>query len=356
MTFYRRNESARNSRFMQSRESWRSRIGFILAAAGSAVGLGNIWRFPYLAGENGGGAFVVLYLAIAFTLGVSVLFAELVIGKIGGRNPIGAFRALKAGPWTIAAYFGACAAILVLSFYSVVGGWMIAYIVKAATLGLGGSDADAASAVFATFIQHPVEPVVYHGVFMILVSGIVARGVRSGIETASEWLMPALFLLLLSLVVWSVTLPGAVDGIAFFLTPDFTKVTATTVVIALSQAFFSLSVGLGAMIAYGSYLDARTGSVPKATLWIAGIDCGVAILCGILIFSAVFAFGHDPATGPGLAFVTLPTVFHEMTGGVVFAVAFFTLLAVAALTSAVSLLEVPVSYLVDERGISRRSA
>lgn len=338
----------------QERESWQTRIGFILAAAGSAVGLGNIWRFPYLAGENGGGAFLILYLLLAFTIGVSVLFAELVIGKVGGRNPIGAVRALGGGPWTVAAYFGACAAFLVLSFYSVVGGWTLAYIGKALTNSLGGSDAATASRAFGAFVSDPLQPVLFHGLFMALVVAIVSRGVRRGIESAGRILMPALVILLLALVLRAVTLPGAADGLAFYLTPDFSRVSGLTIVAALSQAFFSLSVGLGAMITYGSYLHRNSWNLPREALWVTSIDCGVAVLAGLLIFPAVFAFGHDPASGPGLTFVTLPTVFHEMPGGAVFAVAFFALLAVAALTSAVSLLEVPVAYFVDERGYNRR--
>jgi len=341
---------------MQPRERWNSRVGFILASAGSAVGLGNIWRFPYLTGENGGGAFLLLYLAISFTIGISVLFAELAIGKAGARNSIGAFRALNAGPWVLAAYLGAFAAFLVLSFYSVVGGWTLAYIVKAVAGTLDGRSADAAARDFAALARGPLTPLAYHGLFMALTVAVVARGVRSGIEWASKWLMPVLFLLLLVLVLRGVTLPGAGAGIRFYLEPDLSKITATTVVVALSQALFSLSVGVGAMITYGSYLGTDPGSdrLPKAVLWIAGIDCGVAFLGGILVFSAVFAFGQDPAAGPSLTFITLPTVFTEMPGGRLFAVAFFALLAVAALTSAVSLLEVPVAFFVDEHRVSRR--
>ena len=338
------------------RAQWNSRIGFILASAGSAVGLGNVWRFPYLAGQNGGGAFLIFYLAIAFTLGVSVLLAELAIGRIAARNPIGAMRALKGGAWTVAAYLGAAAAFLVLSFYSVVGGWTLAYIVKAATGALGGRSATDAVQTFGALVGNPLEPVIYHAAFMTLTVAIVLRGVSGGIEAANKWMMPALFLLLIVLVLRAVTLPGAAAGLAFYLTPDFSKVTAATVVDALSQAFFSLSVGLGAMITYGSYLGSRSGSLPRAACWIAAIDTAVAVLAGLLIFAAVFAFGQDPATGPGLTFVTLPTVFHRMPGGSVFAAAFFLLLAFAALTSAVSLLEVPVAYLVDEHRVPRRRA
>ena len=340
---------------MLERRQWNSRLGFILAAAGSAVGLGNVWRFPYLAGENGGGAFLLLYLAFAFTIGLSVLLAELAIGRAAKREPVGAFRVLRGGLWTGAGYFGLAAAFFVLSFYSVVGGWTLAYIVKAAGSGLGAADGAAAAEIFSGLIADPVQPLIYHAIFMALTTTIVVRGVGSGIEMASRWLMPALFILLLILVVRALALPGAGKGVAFYLAPDFTKVTGDTVIAALSQAFFSLSVGLGALITYGSYLDARE-ALPKSAVWVASIDTTVAVLAGLLIFPAVFAFNLDPAAGPGLTFVTLPTVFGQIPAGGVFALAFFLLLAVAALTSAVSLLEVPVAHLIDERGASRTSS
>ena len=340
---------------MHAREQWKSRTGFILAAAGSAVGLGNIWRFPYLAGEHGGGVFLALYLIFVFTIGISILLAELTIGRAAKRQPAGAFRVLGGGRWLAAGYFGVAAAFFVLSFYSVVGGWTLAYVVKATTGALDGATAGSAGQVFNALIADPLKPVAYHGIFMALTTVIVLRGVVGGIEATSKLLMPALFILLLVLVGRALTLPNAGAGLAFYLQFDFEKVTGGTVIAALSQAFFSLSVGLGAMITYGSYLDARE-SLPKSAAWVAIIDSGVAFLAGLLIFSAVFAFGLDPAAGPGLTFVTLPAIFGQMPGGTVFAFAFFLLLAVAALTSAVSLLEVPVAYLIDEHGVSRRSA
>lgn len=340
---------------MHAREQWKSRTGFILAAAGSAVGLGNIWRFPYLAGEHGGGVFLALYLIFVFTIGISILLAELTIGRAAKRQPAGAFRALGGGRWVAAGYFGVAAAFFVLSFYSVVGGWTLAYVVKATTGALDGATAGSAGQVFNALIADPLKPVAYHGVFMALTTFIVLRGVAGGIEATSKLLMPALFILLLVLVGRAVTLPNAGAGLAFYLQLDFEKVTGGTVIAALSQAFFSLSVGLGAMITYGSYLDVRE-SLPKSAAWVAIIDSGVAFLAGLLIFSAVFAFGLDPAAGPGLTFVTLPAIFGQMPGGTIFAFAFFLLLAVAALTSAVSLLEVPVAYLMDEHGVSRRRA
>ena len=340
---------------MHAREQWKSRTGFILAAAGSAVGLGNIWRFPYLAGEHGGGGFLALYLIFVFTIGISVLLAEMTIGRAAKRQPAGAFRVLGGGRWLAAGYFGVAAAFFVLSFYSVVGGWTLAYVVKAATGALDGATAGSAGQVFNALIADPLKPVAYHGVFMALTTVIVFRGIASRIEATSKLLMPALFILLLVLVGRALTLPNAGAGLVFYLQFDFEKVTGGTVIAALSQAFFSLSVGLGAMITYGSYLDARE-SLPKSAAWVAIIDSGVAFLAGLLIFSAVFAFGLDPAAGPGLTFVTLPAIFGQMPGGTIFAFAFFLLLAVAALTSAVSLLEVPVAYLIDEHGVSRRGA
>ncbi len=340
---------------MQAREQWKSRTGFVLAAAGSAVGLGNIWRFPYLAGEHGGGVFLALYLVFVFTIGISILLAELTIGRAAKRQPAGAFRILGSGRWHAAGYFGVAAAFFVLSFYSVVGGWTLAYIVKTITGGLDGATAASARQTFTTLIADPFKPMAYHGAFMALTTLVVIRGVSRGIEATSKILMSALFILLLILVGRALTLPNAGAGLAFFLQPDFQKVTGGTVIAALSQAFFSLSVGLGAMITYGSYLSTQE-SLPKSAAWIAVIDSGVAFLAGLMIFSAVFAFGLNPAAGPGLTFVTLPTIFGKMPGGPIFAFAFFVLLAVGALTSAVSLLEVAVAYLIDEHGVSRTKA
>lgn len=345
----------KKSNGMQAREQWKSRTGFILASAGSAVGLGNVWRFPYLAGEHGGGVFLALYLVFVFTIGISILLAEFTIGRAAKRQPAGAFRVLGGGRWIAAGYFGVASAFFVLSFYSVVGGWTLAYMVKAITSGLDGTTAESAGQVFNALTADPFKPMAYHGIFMALTIVIVMRGVRSGIEATSKMLMPALFILLLVLVGRALTLPNAGAGLAFYLQPDFTRVTTGTVIAALSQAFFSLSVGLGAMITYGSYLSSQE-SLPKSAAWVAVIDSGVAFLAGLMIFAAVFAFGLNPAAGPGLTFVTLPTIFGKLPAGPLFAFAFFSLLALAALTSAVSLLEVAVAYLIDEHGVSRSHA
>ena len=340
---------------MADRGHWDSRQGFILAAAGSAVGLGNIWKFPYVAGENGGAAFLVAYIVIVFTLGVSVMLAEFVIGRAAQRNPVGAFAALKGGRWVWVGYMGVVAGFVILSFYSVVAGWTIAYIVKSATGLLQASDPKALGAIFGDFVSHPGEPLIYHFVFMALTIGVVIAGVHGGIERSCKVLLPLLFLIMVALAVRSLTLPGAIEGLRFYLKPDFTKFTGPLLGDALAQAFFSLSLGMGAMLTYGSYLS-RDLNLPRAALWVTLCDTLVALTAGLIILPAVFAFHYDPAAGPGLVFITLPAVFAHMPLGTLFAVLFFVLLLIAALTSSVSLLEVVVAWCVDERKIARPKA
>ncbi|MEM7225927.1 MAG: sodium-dependent transporter [Pseudomonadota bacterium] len=332
-----------------------SRLGFVLAAAGSAVGIGNIWKFPYMTGQNGGAAFLVLYLALTFTIGLSVMLAEFAIGSAAQRNPVGAFARLKGGLWPVVGALGLLAGFVILSFYGVVAGWTIAYVVKALTGALSSNDPEQLGGIFGEFISSPIEPVAYQALFMALTVGVVLGGVHDGIERWCKVLMPALFILLLVLIVRSLTLPGAEEGIAFYLKPDFSLVTAETFNGALAQAFFSLSLGMGAMITYGSYVR-KEENLATSAIWVTGLDATVAILAGLLIMPAVFAFGFNPAEGPGLSFVTLPAVFSSMPFGEVFAALFFLLLSIAALTSAVSLLEVVVAYFVDERGFGRKKA
>ncbi len=337
------------------REHWGSRLGFILAAAGSAVGLGNIWKFPYMAGENGGGAFLIIYLALVFTIGISVMLAEFVIGRMSEKNAIGAFAKLKGGLWPVIGFFGVAAAFIILSFYSVVAGWTISYMIKSITGALAIEDPAALGSLFGDFISDPVSPLIFHAIFMALTIFVVLAGVGSGIERASKILMPSLFALLIILIIRSVTLPGGGEGVAFLLSPDFSKVTWETVSGALSQAFFSLSLGMGAMITYGSYLSKKENIAGSAG-WVTLLDTAVAVMAGLLILPAVFAFGFDPSAGPGLTFITLPAVFAHMPMGSLFAFMFFLLLGIAALTSAVSILEVVVAYFVDDRGVSRKTA
>ncbi|SCA56890.1 Uncharacterized sodium-dependent transporter YocR [Candidatus Terasakiella magnetica] len=339
---------------MNSREEWGSRLGFVLAAAGSAVGLGNIWKFPYMTGQHGGGAFLLIYLALVFTIGLSVMLAEFAIGRAAQRNPIGAFATLKGKLWPVVGFMGVAAAFIILSFYSVVAGWTIAYIFKMASGSLVGS-ADELGKAFGSFISDPVEPIIYHALFMGITVAVVLGGVQKGIERACKILMPMLFVLLIVLIGRAITLPGAEKGLEFFLLPDLSKVTAETFNGALSQAFFSLSIGMGAMITYGSYLNKKE-SLGKSALWVSSLDSGVAVLAGLLILPAVFAFGFDPSAGPGLTFITLPAVFAQMPGGAFFGLLFFSLLTVAALTSAVSLMQPIIAFFSDDKGWHPKAA
>ena len=334
-----------------SRERWASRIGFIMAAAGSAVGLGNVWRFPYVTGENGGGVFLVVYLALVFTLGLSIMIAELAIGRAAQRNPVGACRSLGGRRWAPLGYLGLLAGFLILSFYVVVAGWTLTYAFKFATGGLGASAGEPAE-TFAAFVADPGQTIPAAAVFMILTIVIVLGGVKGGIERANLVLMPLLFVILVGLAVRAVTLPGASAGLAFYLAPDFSALGIETLTQALGQAFFSLSIGLGAMITYGSYLD-KGQNIPRAAGWVVALDTLAAILAGFAVLPAVFAAGLNPEAGPGLAFVVLPTVFAGMPLGEVFGTLFFVLLAIAALTSSISLLEPLVAYFIDEHGMHR---
>ncbi len=336
------------------RELWTSRVAFILAAAGSAVGLGNIWRFSYVVGTNGGAAFIIVYLIIIAVIGYPMMVTEIALGRKTHKNAIGAFKALAPNtPWWLVGALGVLAGFVILSFYSVVAGWSVSYIFK--TIGGSlGADADFAG-VFVGHITSAWAPVIWHAVFMAITLGIIAAGVVGGIGRAVRILMPALFVLLIILVLRSLTLPGAGAGVAFILQPDFSELTAQSILGAVGQAFFTLSLGMGCMITYGSYLNDKD-DVPDNGAWVVALDTGVALLAGFAIFPAVFALGFDPAAGAGLAFITLPAVFASMPGGVLFGVLFFVLLSIAALTSAISLLEVVVAWLVDEYDWSRKKA
>jgi NSS family neurotransmitter:Na+ symporter len=331
----------------QDRGQWQSTFGFILAAAGSAIGLGNIWRFPYVAGENGGSAFVFIYLLSVTLICLPYLFAELAIGRTTGKNPVGAMLALKGkSPWTLVGGLGVLTGVCILSYYGVIAGWAFGYIFKsfvAPAMSLQDFSANALIAVplFAAFL-----------LFTILV---VARGVERGIESSARILMPMLLILMLLLIARGLTLPGAMKGVEFLLKPDFSVVTAATVLAALGQAFFSLSLGMGAMITYGSYLP-KTANLQTSAAWVAIFDTAIALLAGFMIFPALFALGGNPSSGPPLIFEVLPAVFEQMPLGAVVAAVFFILLSIAALTSTVSLLEVPVSYFVDERRWSRKKS
>lgn len=337
----------------KQRENWGSRIGFVLAAAGSAVGLGNIWRFPYMTGENGGSAFILIYLLFVLFIGLSVMIAEFTVGRNTGLAAVGAFQS-KSKRWTFVGVLGVLSAFFIMGFYPVVGGWALAYILESAT-GLT-SDPEAIEGVFGAFITSSIQPIIWMLIFLGMNILIVAKGIKGGIEKAAKFLMPTLFILLLFITFRSVTLEGAGAGIDFLFRPDFSKVTGQTFLAALGQAFFSLSLGMGCMVTYGSYLSKKE-TLANNALIVTLLDAGVALLAGLAMFPALFAFGMEPTQGPGLVFVVIPAVFAEMGGiGTLFAVVFFVSLAVAALTSSVSLMEVVVAYLIDQKNMPRVKA
>jgi len=340
-----------------ARGGFGSRLGFILAAAGSAVGLGNIWRFPYMAAEHGGGAFVVIYLGFVILIGVPVMLAEFTLGRAARANPVGAFRKLAPrGAWWAVGGLGVLTGFGILAFYCVVAGWTLSYLVRALGGGFSHSVGAAESeALFTSIIASPTETIGMTAVFLGMTALVVRGGIAQGIERASKILMPALFLILIVLAGRSLTLPGAERGIAFLLQPNFAAVRPETFLYALGQALFSLSLGMGAMITYGSYLRDEE-NLGVAAVAVALSDTFVAVLAGFMIFPALFSAGADPAAGPGLVFVVLPTIFHTLPAGTFFAVAFYALLAIAALTSTMSLLEVVAAYFVDERGWPRERA
>lgn len=338
----------------KQRDQWGSKIGFILAAAGSAVGLGNIWKFPYLAGSNGGGAFVFVYFAILIVVGFTLMMAELTIGRHTQLSPVGAYRKIKA-KWAWVGAIGVIAGFLILSFYSVIGGWVINYIVKSLTGGFHVADSSQFATIFTSFITSPIEPIIYQAIFMVLTVGIVIGGISGGIEKYSKILMPGLFIMLIVVVLRSLTLPNAMEGVKFFLVPDFSEITPSVILSALGQVFFSLSLGMGAMITYGSYLSKEENLV-TSSFQIPLLDTAAALLAGLAILPAVFSFGFSPEQGPGLLFITLPAVFDAMPLGTIFGFLFFVLVLFAAVTSSISLLEVSVSYVVDELNWDRKKA
>ncbi len=337
-----------------SRGFWSSRIGFVLAAAGSAVGLGNIWRFPYVAGVNGGAAFLIIYLVTIAFIGYPLFINEMAIGRKTHKNPVGAIRMIAPGaPWWLIGGLGVFTGFVILSYYSVVAGWSLAYTWKslAGSAAAGGNFAE----MFMDHISSPGKVVFWHAVFMFFCIGIIALGVENGIERCVKVLMPLLGVLMVMLIIRAVTLPGASEGLAFLLRPDFSKVTWETLLAAIAQSFFTLSLGMGAIVTYGSYLS-KKDEIPGNALAVVGLDTLVAVAAGFAIFPAVFALGFEPASGPGLTFITLPGVFARMPMGSIFGFLFFLLLSIAALTSAISLLEVVVSWAVDEKGMPRKKA
>lgn len=337
-----------------SRDSFSGRFGIIAAAAGSAIGLGNIWRFPYVLGENGGGAFLLIYLAFVLMIGVPVMISELLIGRNAQKNAFGAFRKLAPGQhWYMIGVMGVGAAFLILAFYSVVAGWTLHYVYLSVTNALAGNSPDEMIAVFDGVQSTKGLSIFWTLLFMGGTAFIVRSGIEKGIEKYTKILMPLLLLIIIILNVRSVTLDGAEAGLDFLFNPDFSKLTPDVVLEALGQAFFSLSIGMGVIVTYGSYIK-KNESLGGTALSVSLADTIIAVLAGVAIFPAAFAFDMAPNQGPGLVFVTLPNIFNQMTGGYVFGLMFFILLTIAAFTSSISLLEVVVAYFTEELKLPRK--
>jgi len=340
---------------------WSSRLMFIMAAAGSAVGLGNIWRFPYIAGENGGGAFVLVYLGCIFLIGVPIMASEILLGRAGRQSPINAMRDLvahsNANPlWQAIGWMGALAGFMILSFYAVIAGWAMSYLVQMGSGAFTGADAVQATAAFDALTDDVGAVVGWHTLFMMMTIGIAARGVGAGLESTVKILMPALFFLLVVLVIYSgVTSGKFTEGLSFLFSFNIEKLTWNGVLMAMGQAFFTLSLGMGAIMAYGAYMPKDASIISTATT-IALLDTVVALMSGMVIFPLVFANGLESSAGPGLMFVTLPLAFGQMTGGAFFGAVFFLLVTFAAITSSISLVEPAIAWLIERLKTTRAKA
>ncbi|MEC3882995.1 sodium-dependent transporter [Halobacillus litoralis] len=337
-----------------AREQWGTKLGFMLAAMGSAVGLGNIWRFSFVAGNNGGGAFLILYLLFVLLIGVPLLLTEVSIGRKAESDVVGSFQKLAPKtPWYLTGFFGIASAFLILGFYAVVAGWAIFYFWNYINGSFFTSPEVGYDGAFGQFISHSWHPIAWTALFMILTIVIVLSGVKKGIEAANKIFMPLLAIILIGLAFFSLSLDGASEGLKFLFQPDWTAFSNPSIYIAaLGQAFFSLSLGMGAMLTYGSYLK-KENKLPSATLGIGIMDTFFAVISGVVIFPAVFAFGIDPSSGPPLVFITLPSIFEQMPFGGIIGLVFFFALILASLSSSVSILEVPTAYFMRAFGWTR---
>ncbi|MBY0090056.1 sodium-dependent transporter [Priestia aryabhattai] len=328
---------------MSQNEQWTSKLGFILASAGSAIGIGAIWKLPYVAGTSGGGAFFLLFILFTAIIGLPLLLAEFVLGRHTQKEAIRAYDAVAPGSlWKGIGYLGVITCFILLSFYSVVGGWILQYIFASVTGQLNGvSDY---GSLFNSTIANPTRAVISQFVFLLLTIVVVARGIQNGIEKANKILMPALFILFIIIIIRSLTLDGAMEGVSFFLYPDFSKLTSQTILFAMGQAFFSLSVGVSVMVTYSSYLS-KQQNLPKSAISISALNILISLLAGLAIFPAVFSMGVKPTEGPGLLFIVLPSIFEQLPFGIVFQTFFLALFLFATLTSAFSMLEIIVASL-----------
>ncbi|MFC7419619.1 sodium-dependent transporter [Iodobacter arcticus] len=341
-----------------SRDGFTSTFGVLVATLGSAVGLGNIWKFPYLTGTNGGASFLLVYIIATLLVGLPVMITEIMLGRASRANAITTFEKLAPkgqGAWQLIGYMGVAAAVLILAFYTEVAGWVFAYIFKALSGQLGSTDPAHTKAVFGELVANPQSALIWQWIVLAFTGAIIMCGVSKGIEAVSKKLMPILFLLLIALCIRSLTLPGAMRGLEFLFTPDFSKINATVILTAVGLAFFKLSIGMGTMLTYGSYFRAEQ-NIPLTATRVMFADLTVSLLAGIAIFPAVFAFGFEPAAGPSLVFITIPAVFHSMPGGSIFMALFFILTAIAATGAILSILEVPVAMLIERCNWSRKKA
>ena len=337
-----------------ARDNFGSRFGALVAMAGSAVGLGNLWRFPFLMGENGGAAFIIIYIALCFLICLPIFISEFVVGRRSQKNAFAAFRDLSDGSnWKWVGLITVIVPMIVLSYYSVIGGWSIDYLIKSVTLSFNGS-ADS-HMMFTTLVTSTWTPLIAHTAFLFLTVLIVMVGIKRGIEKFSKIMMPLLFLMVLAIAIYALTLPGAQKGVDYLFKPDFSKIDGKAIAAALGQAFFSLSLGFGTIMTYASYVNKKENIMFQSAAT-AVSDLMFALIAGLAIMPAVFAFGLSPDSGPGLVFETLPRVFGQMPAGGLIAILFFVALLVAALTSSISMMEVAVTYLVEEKKISRRWA
>ena len=336
------------------RDSFGSRFGALVALAGSAVGLGNLWRFPYLVGENGGAAFIIVYILLSFFICLPIFISEFVVGRRSQKNAYSSFRDLSGGTWW--KYVGVMTImvpLIVTSYYSVIGGWSVQYLLKSLTFSFTiGETQSQMSSMFSEYVSSPWLPLIGHTIFLGISVLVVGAGIKGGIEKFSKIMMPLLFVIVLGIAIYSMLLPGASEGLDYLFKPDFSKLTAKSCAAALGQAFFSLSIGFGTIMTYASYVDKKDNILFQSTAT-AVSDLAFALIAGMAIMPAVFAFGLDPQSGPGLVFETLPFVFSQMPAGGAVAILFFLALLVAAITSSISMVEVGVAYLVEEKGLSR---
>ena len=338
------------------RDEFSGFFGVLVATVGSAVGLGNLWRFPYLVGQNGGAAFILIYLAFVLVICLPIMISEFIIGRRTQANTVKAFQMLAPRtPWGAVGIVGVVAAFCILAFYTVVGGWTMDYIFRSVIHVFSTPDASAIESQFAALVTSPIRPIFWTILFILLSALIVMSGIKKGIEKYSRIMMPFLFLMVVILMIRSITLPGAEKGISFLVKPDFSKINTQVALAALGQAFFSLSLGMGCMITYGSYIPKRE-NLTKLAFTTAMSDTLFAILAGLAIMPAVFAFGISPQEGPGLVFIVLPRIFGQIPLGNIFAVMFYLILFIAAITSAISLLEVVTAYITERLKMKRRTA